>query len=66
MNPPTVACVIAITLGLINNGLLPEDTPRDWLRPIATAAEYGAVALVPIIQISLGAKLYDTVMKVRD
>ena len=65
LNPPTIACLIALPLGLIN-GWLGPDFPRGWLGPAGSAMEYGAQALVPIIQFSLGAKMYLVVLELQE
>jgi len=61
VNPPTVACGLAMVLGILNNNVLPADMPREWAAPLATSIEYISNALVPTIQMTLGAKLYLTV-----
>eukprot|EP00656_Telonema_subtile_P043197 TRINITY_DN49594_c0_g1_i1.p1 TRINITY_DN49594_c0_g1~~TRINITY_DN49594_c0_g1_i1.p1 ORF type:complete len:386 (-),score=65.41 TRINITY_DN49594_c0_g1_i1:61-1218(-) len=63
VNPPTIACVVASLIGFIKAGLIP-DGATNWLTPAGTALHYISNALVPTIQMCLGAKLYMTVTRI--
>ena len=60
LNPPVISCIVAVVAGLISKALLPEES-TDFLAPAGTALHYVSNALVPVIQLNLGAKLFITV-----
>jgi len=59
VNPVTVACIFAVLLGLLHNAA--PGVPTGWLGPLAAAVEIVSRALVPTIQLTIGAKLFETV-----
>jgi len=62
VNAPTVACVSAVILGFVYSAVKDTSAPIQWLSPVALACKLMSSALVPAMMLTLGAKMYETVV----